>query len=271
MPSTTSSHDSETLPTAPSSLSDALGYTFGDPSLLELALRHRSWCAENGGADSNERLEFLGDAVLGLVITDHLYDSTPSDPEGVLAQRRAELVNALTLADLARELDVGTAILLGKGEEATGGREKTSILADALEAVFGAIYLDGGLRAARQRILELYRERIRDVQTGGQISDHKSRLQELAAREFGELPRYQLSETGPEHAKVFSARVRLGGEVWGEGDGRTKKEAEQSAAQVAYRRLRDRFDSGDGDANPPDDGIRSGTEDPGTPSGDDDA
>ena len=109
------------------------------------------------------------------------------------------------------------------------------------------------------------------MQTGGQISDHKSRLQELAAREFGELPRYQLSETGPEHAKVFSARVRLGGEVWGEGDGRTKKEAEQSAAQVAYRRLRDRFDSGDGDANPPDDGIRSGTEDPGTPSGDDDA
>jgi ribonuclease-3 len=237
--------------------------------LLELALRHRSWCAENGGVESNERLEFLGDAVLGLVITDHLYDSTPTDPEGVLAQRRAELVNAVALAELGRQLALGSSLLLGKGEEATGGRDKTSILADALEAVFGAVYLDGGLDQARRLILELYRDRISDVEAGDRISDHKSRLQELAAREFGELPRYQLSESGPEHAKIFSARVRLGGVVWGEGDGRTKKEAEQSAAQVAHRRLRARHDSDGGDP-PAGDRRRHGAR-PAAPSGDEDA
>lgn len=270
MPSTTSSHDSETRASTSLSPSDALGYRFDDPSLLELALRHRSWCAENGGVESNERLEFLGDAVLGLVITDHLYDSTPTDPEGVLAQRRAELVNAVALAELGRQLNLGSALLLGKGEEATGGRDKTSILADALEALFGAVYLDGGLEEARRLILELYRDRISDVETGARISDHKSRLQELAAREFGELPRYQLSETGPEHAKVFSARVRLGGEVWGEGDGRTKKEAEQNAARIAQRRLRARHDSDGGEPRDGEGGL-SRTRRPDAPSGDDHA
>jgi ribonuclease-3 len=270
MPSTTSSHDSETRASTSPSPSDALGYRFGDPTLLELALRHRSWCAENGGVESNERLEFLGDAVLGLVITDHLYDSTPTDPEGVLAQRRAELVNAVALAELGRQLSLGSALLLGKGEETTGGRDKTSILADALEALFGAVYLDGGLEEARSVILRLYRDRISDVEAGARVSDHKSRLQELAAREFGELPRYQLSETGPEHAKVFSARVRLGGEVWGEGDGRTKKEAEQSAARVAHRRLRARQDSDGGEPRDGEGGL-SRTRQPDAPSGDDHA
>lgn len=237
MPSTTSSQGSETPSAPPVLLSDALGYAFRRLSLLELALRHRSWCAENGGVESNERLEFLGDAVLGLVITDHLYDSTPSDPEGILAQRRAELVNSSTLAELARHLDLGRSLRLGKGEEATGGRGKTSILADALEAVFGAVYLDGGLDPAREMILELFGPRISEVEASPQLSDHKSRLQEWAAREFGELPRYRLSESGPEHAKVFTATVRLDGDVWGRGDGRTKKEAEQAAAAEAFGRL----------------------------------
>jgi ribonuclease-3 len=269
MPSTTSSHGSEIRPSDPLPLCDALGYTFRDPALLDLALRHRSWCAENGGVEPNERLEFLGDAVLGLVITDELYESTPSDPEGVLAQRRAELVNAVALAALSRQLGLGSSLLLGKGEEATGGRDKTSILADALEAVIGAVYLDGGLDQVRRLILNLFRDRIADVQAGGRISDHKSRLQELAAREFGELPRYRISETGPEHEKVFSARVSLGGAVMGEGIGRTKKEAEQSAAGVAHRRLSTKRGS-DGHGTPHDDGLLSSTE-PMATSGDEDA
>jgi len=237
MPSTTSSLGSETAPTTTISLPDALGYRFDDDSLLELALRHRSWCAENGAVPSNERLEFLGDSVLGLVITDHLFLTEPEQPEGVLARRRAELVNTVMLADLARELGLGEAIRLGKGEESTGGRDKASILADALEAVFGAVYLDGGYRVSRELIVRLYLDRIHDVANAEFTTDHKSRLQELAAQLFGELPEYSLSESGPEHAKVFSAVVTLGGADHGHGEGRTKKEAEQSAAQEAYDRL----------------------------------
>ncbi len=237
MPSTTSSHGSETTPPTSSFLPDALGYEFADPGLLELALRHRSWCAENGGAPSNERLEFLGDSVLGVVITDHLYRVDPDEPEGVLARRRAELVNTVMLADLARELDLGDAIQLGKGEESTGGRDKASILADALEAVFGAVFLDGGFGAARSLIVGLYMDRISDVAEGEFTTDHKSRLQELAAQQYGELPAYRLTGSGPEHAKVFTAAVELAGDEFGRGEGRTKKEAEQNAAQEAYDRL----------------------------------
>jgi ribonuclease-3 len=237
MPSTTSSRDSEKAPPHHLSVPERIGYAFRDPPLLELALRHRSWCAENGGVESNERLEFLGDAVLGLVITAHLFAASPEEPEGVLARRRAELVNAVALADLARELHMGDAIMLGKGEEATGGRDKPSILADTLEAVFGAVYLDGGTEPARELILRLFSSRISDVGAPDFTSDHKSRLQELAARMFGELPRYELSEDGPEHQKVFTAAVALGSEVRGRGAGRTKKEAEQNAAQEAYDHL----------------------------------
>ncbi len=140
MPSTTSSHGSETTPPTAATPPDSLGYDFDDPSLLELALRHRSWCAENGGVPSNERLEFLGDSVLGVAITDNLYGAYDDEPEGVLARRRAELVNTVMLAEIAREVGLGEAIKLGKGEESTGGRDKPSILADALEAVFGAVF-----------------------------------------------------------------------------------------------------------------------------------
>ncbi len=237
MPSTTSSYGSETdrRQTVPGT--DALGYRFADPELLQLALRHRSWCAENGNVAPNERLEFLGDSVLGLVITDHLYRTYRDEPEGVLARRRAELVSTVMLAEVARGLELGPRIHLGRGEEATGGRNKPSILADALEALFGAVYLDGGLEVVAAFILELFRDRISDVAAEEFTTDHKSRLQELAAQRYGELPVYELAGSGPEHAKTFTAEVTVDGSVAGTGEGRTKKEAEQHAAEVAYERL----------------------------------
>ncbi len=244
MPLTTSSPDSEAGPEpsdAPvdvrTALCGRLGYSFADPSLLDLALRHRSWCAEHGGVPSNERLEFLGDSVLGLVVTARLYRDDPDTSEGVLARRRSELVSAVALAGVGRQIGLGEAVALGKGEETTGGRAKTSILSDALEAVLGAVYLDGGMDAATGVVLRLFAERIDAVTSGGPGSDHKSRLQELSAQEFGELPRYELSEEGPEHMKTFRAVVVVAGEVRGAGEGRTKKEAEQAAALEACGRL----------------------------------
>ncbi len=243
MPSTTSSHDSEPVDDPPidenprDTLCRRLGYRFSDRSLLELSLRHRSWCAENGAVPSNERLEFLGDAVLGLVVTDHLFRSAPTSSEGVLARRRSELVSATALAGVARAIGLGDALLLGKGEEATGGRAKTSILADAMEGVLGAVYLDGGVGAATAVVLRLLDGRIAGVVSGELASDHKSRLQEVAAHRFGELPHYDITEDGPEHEKRFRAVVRMGGAAWGEGEGRTKKEAEQAAARQASDRL----------------------------------
>lgn len=237
MPSTTSSPGSEAEPDPPAGLPDALGYRFNDPGLLRLALRHRSWCAENGGVEPNERLEFLGDSVLGLVITDHLYRTYPDQPEGVLARRRAELVSTVMLADVARELDLGSEVCLGRGEAATGGRGKPSILADSLEALFGAVYLDGGFDAATTLIVGLYRDRISDVAAEEFTTDHKSRLQELAAQRYGQLPEYELAGSGPEHAKTFTAAVTIDGRVRGTGEGRTKKQAEQQAAEVACDRL----------------------------------
>jgi ribonuclease III len=260
MPSTTSSPVSErggavdTSHDEPARLEERLGYRFTDPSLLELALRHRSWCAEHDSVPSNERLEFLGDAVLGLVVTDHLYRSSP-DTEGVLARRRSELVSASALAALARAIGLGPAIRLGKGEAGTGGRDKTSILADAMEAVLGAVYLDGGFSAAARVVLSLSHDRITGVVDGGLTSDHKSRLQELAAQVFGDLPRYELTESGPEHAKEFRAAVVLGGRTWGHGAGRTKKEAEQAAAREACERVADLAIRDDGDGT----GATSGT------------
>lgn len=243
MPSTTSSPVSEAGSVDPrDALCSNLGYRFSESSLLELALRHRSWCAEHGAVASNERLEFLGDSVLGLVVTDHLYRSAPDMSEGVLARHRSELVSAAALAEVARAVHLGDALALGKGEESTGGRDKTSILADGMEAVIGAVYLDGGVGAATTLVLHLLSDRISDVLYGGLASDHKSKLQEFAARRFGQLPRYVLSEDGPEHEKRFSARVELDGAVWGEGEGRTKKEAEQAAARTAVLRLQDEAD-----------------------------
>ena len=215
-------------------LADRLGWRFSDPALLGRAMAHRSWCAEVAGEDSNERLEFLGDAVLGLVVTDHIYRSYPDLPEGELAKVRASVVNSALLAEVAAELDIGGFLLLGKGEDASGGREKPSILADAMEAVFGAVNLDGGWDAAARLVLGLLGERVAEAATGPGGQDYKTRLQELAARTFDQLPRYLVSDDGPDHAKRFFAIVLVGGEERGRGEGRSKKQAEQAAARAAW-------------------------------------
>jgi ribonuclease III len=226
-----------TKPSVPlSELSDRLGWQIADESLLLRAMAHRSWCAERGG-ESNERLEFLGDAVLGLVVTNHIFRTYPQLPEGDLAKLRASLVNAIVLAEVAAELDIGAHLYLGKGEDATGGRGKSSILADALEAVIGAIYLDGGWLAAEQLVMRLLRDRIDEYAVGPGGNDYKTRLQELIARRFDQLPSYRVSDDGPDHAKTFTATVFIGGRLRGSGEGRSKKQAEQGAARQAWEEV----------------------------------
>ncbi|MGI8709613.1 MAG: ribonuclease III [Acidimicrobiales bacterium] len=210
-----------------------LGHEFSDPALLGQALTHRSWCAEHGGYSSNERLEFLGDAVLGLVVTDDLYAQMPGTDEGQLSRFRASVVCAAALSEMASELGVGGVLLLGKGEDATGGRTRPSILADAMEAIIGAVHLDGGLHAAADLIRRLVTPRL--SATGD--ADHKSRLQELAARERQLQVAYRIAEDGPEHDKTFQATAFLDGVEAGAGVGRSKKQAEQAAARDAWKRL----------------------------------
>jgi ribonuclease-3 len=217
-------------------LSRRLPRRFGDEQLLVRALTHRSWCAEAPGEDSNERLEFLGDAVLGLVVTDHIYRTYPRLPEGELAKIRAAVVSSVVLAEVAAERGMGAALRLGKGEAASGGRDKTSILADAAEAVIGAVYLDAGWDAAAELVLDLLADRIAEAASGPGGTDYKTRLQELAAVRFECLPRYSVTERGPDHAKQFSAEVEIGGRR-GRGEGRSKKQAEQAAAQMAWEAL----------------------------------
>jgi ribonuclease III len=200
---------------------------------------HRSWCAETPGTASNERLEFLGDAVLGLVVTDHIFLTYPDLPEGELAKVRASVVNAGVLAEVAAGLELGTALLLGKGEDQSGGREKPSILADAMEAVIGAVYLDAGWGAAADLVMRLLGERIEEAAAGPGGQDYKTRLQELAARRFDQVPRYEVVDEGPDHAKRFFATVYLAGEPRGSGEGRSKKQAEQAAARQAWLELSD--------------------------------
>src|ERR1700682_301575 len=207
-------------------LAGRLGWEVDDDDLLTRSMSHRSWCAETPGASSNERLEFLGDAVLGLVVTDHLFRTYPDLPEGELAKVRASVVNSEALAEVAAELELGDAVLLGKGEDASGGRQKPSILADAMEAVIGAVYLDGGWSAASDLIMTLMGDRIEEAAAGPGGQDFKTRLQELAARRFEQLPRYEVKDEGPDHAKQFFAIVSLGGIERGRGEGRSKKQAE---------------------------------------------
>ena len=209
-----------------------------DRFLLEMALTHRSFAYEQGKLETNERLEFLGDAVLGIVVTDALYREYPKLPEGDLAKMRAALVNMTVLADVAREVELGEAVLLGRGEAMTGGRQKPSILADTLEAMFGAIYLDRGIGSSKKVILDLFLPRIRGQVEGGTVQDYKTTLQEIAAAKLGTMPEYRVEESGPDHAKRFAAQVLLAAEPYGNGEGRSKKEAEQAAAKVAVERLR---------------------------------
>ena len=223
-------------------LDRALGISFEDPELRETALTHRSFAFEHGRPVTNERLEFLGDAVLGLVVTDMAYREYPDLPEGSLAKLRAAIVNMTALADVARGLDLGRLVLLGKGEEQSGGRDKSSILADALEAVFGAIYLDLGLDTARAVIERLFRPRMEAYERGEGDLDNKTILQELASQALRTMPDYRIEERGPDHEKEFTATAFLGGEPLGTGIGRSKKEAEQHAAREAFGRVSERLE-----------------------------
>jgi ribonuclease-3 len=218
-------------------LERALGLRFRSAALRVAALTHRSYAFEQGSAETNERLEFLGDAVLGLVITDLAYRKFPELPEGELAKLRASIVNMSTLADVARELRLGSSIYLGKGEELSGGRDKPSILADAMEAVLGALYLDRGMEGVRRVIERLFWPRMLTYAGGGGDRDYKTGLQELVAQEMGAIPQYKITEEGPDHAKRFTAAVHVGGQLYGTGRGRSKKEAEQQAARVAFEQL----------------------------------
>jgi ribonuclease-3 len=218
-------------------LERALGVRFSDASLRQLALTHRSYAFERGQTLTNERLEFLGDSVLGVVVTDMAYRAYPDMPEGWLAKLRAAIVNMTALADVSRSLGLGDHLLLGKGEEQSGGRDKASILADALEAVLGAVYLDFGLDVARALIERLFRPRMEAYVRGEGERDYKTILQELASQAMRSLPDYRLRDEGPDHEKEFTATVYLGGRPYGRGTGRSKKEAEQQAAQEAFARL----------------------------------
>jgi ribonuclease III len=218
-------------------LERSLGVAFRDAELRTTALTHRSYAFEHGLDANNERLEFLGDAVLGLVVTDMAYRTFADLAEGELAKLRASIVNMSSLADVARGLGLGDAVRLGKGEEMSGGRDKASILADALEATLGAIYLDQGLEVATELIERLFRPRMIAYARGEGDRDYKTILQELASQDLRSLPEYRIAERGPDHQKEFTATVYLAGKPWGTGTGRSKKEAEQQAAHEAWRRL----------------------------------
>jgi ribonuclease-3 len=218
------------------SLEEALGHVFSDPNLLRLALTHRSVSSEDPERNDNERLEFLGDAVLQLVITDLLYGGRPDLAEGQMAKVRASVVSRPTLVDVARHLGLGSHVELAPGEAGTGGREKDSILADTLEALIGAVYLDGGLDAVTELILALWSDRVVERARQPGIKDYKTRLQEALAQD-GTRPVYEVEGRGPDHDRRFTAVVSVQGRTLGRGEGRSKKDAEQAAAARALEAL----------------------------------
>lgn len=228
-------------PRGDSSAYAALRHALGDPpldlELFERALTHRSYAYENGGIPTNERLEFLGDSVLGVVVTETLYRTHPELPEGHLAKLRAAVVNARALADVARAIGLGEHVKLGRGEEITGGRAKASILSDTVEAVIGAVYLSGGFEVAGEVIHRLFDPLMEEAARLGAGLDWKTSLQELAAEHNLGVPEYVIDDEGPDHAKTFTAQARVGDGLYGLGTGRSKKEAEQQAAETAYREI----------------------------------
>lgn len=216
------------------------GHVFADSDLLDLSRAHRSWCSERGSLPSNERLEFLGDAILQWVITEWIYRTHPDRAEGVLSELRKSLVNTDTLADTARRIGLGRWLLLGVGEDAAGGRDKSSILADALEAFIGALYLDGGPEVARRFIMGIF-----EAQSEGRIErldefDARSHLIRVCVREYGRPPKMEITSRGAAHEPVFSAEVVIDGEVMGRAQGRSKKAAAQAASSLALSVLEER-------------------------------
>ena len=205
--------------------------------ILKQAITHRSFSYENGGIPTNERLEFLGDSVLGIVITDELYRKNPDAQEGQLAKLRAAVVNAKALADVARTLGLGEFLLLGKGEEATGGHDKSSILADAVEAILGAIYVEHGLAKSGEVILQLFAPILAASAELGAGLDWKTSLAELVNSKSLGVIEYVIEQSGPDHDKRFSAQVKVGQDLYGNGEGKSKKEAEQHAAASAYTEI----------------------------------
>lgn len=221
-------------------LEDVVGYVFSRPQLLAKALTHRTYSHEHPGEAPlfNERLEFLGDSVLGLLISEELFRRLPDLDEGELSKIKASLVRDVTLASVGEGIKIGRYMRLGKGEERTGGRKKQSVLAAGIEALIAAIYLDGGLESARAAVIRLFDREIQGAIDTGGAYDHKTELQELSHREFGRQPEYRLiEESGPDHEKMFRTAACINGEIVGEGAGRNKKEAEQAAAQDALGRL----------------------------------
>lgn len=222
-----------------SDLQDILGLQI-DADLLQLALTHRSFAYENGGIPTNERLEFLGDSILGQAVTVMLYREYPQLSEGDLAKRRASLVSSAALAEVARGIGLGDFVRLGRGETLTGGRDKASILADTVEALIGAVYLDTGVDSATDFVLRLLAPLLADPLHFGVSMDPKTSLQETAARLGAGVPVYAVAESGPDHAKVFAATVTVGTAVTATGTGTSKKHAEMAAAAEAWTRLRAR-------------------------------
>lgn len=242
-----SPHQATPAPHLPTIETAELRESLGEPELsedlLNLALIHRSFAYENGGLPTNERLEFLGDSVLGLIVTETLYHTYPDSAEGELAKLRAAVVNAAALAQVGRTIGLGPYIRLGKGEEASGGADKDSILADTVEAVIGAVYLSGGFDAAAEVVHRFVVPLVTLAIEQGAGLDWKTSLQELtAAHQFGS-PYYHVTSDGPDHERIFTARVRLGEQEYEPGVGRSKKAAEQAAAQAAYRKLASQLDS----------------------------
>lgn len=232
----------ESLPKPPAELAHRFGYSFRDPGILELALIHKSYGNEQRGElplkeRDNERFEFLGDAVLDLIISQLLLDHFPDAPEGELSKLRAGLVNERVLARLARDLGLGDFVWLGKGEEQTGGRDKDSILASTLEAVVAAVYADGGYAEAEKWVRTHFLDRIRSSREEDSLQDYKTRLQEVVQARFRVAPRYEVVDaSGPDHAKTFEVRLSINGKVAATATGKSKKEAEQGAARAVFEK-----------------------------------
>jgi ribonuclease-3 len=229
------------LPIELEELERCLDYHFKDPALLQQAITHKSYLNEvrERFQKDNERFEFLGDAVLDLVISQDLLLNYPDTPEGELSKMKARIVSETALAKVARRLEIGRYLLLGRGEEITQGRTKPSLLANALEAILAAIYLDGGLDSACHVIQKIFKSEFEELLKTEAFTDYKTELQELCQRDYEILPTYTvLTESGPDHQKTFEVQISIKGDVYGRGIGRSKKEAEQEAAREALEKLR---------------------------------